>query len=68
MSSPGGRSRAEQRLAVEHEPADGIPHALIVKDEIPNRVGKLVGLPAALESRCPVDIAAAAPSRAPLIA
>src|SRR5918911_1900235 len=44
--------RPDARSAVEHRPADGVPHPLVVEDELANRLRELVALPPALESSC----------------
>jgi hypothetical protein len=40
------------RSAVKHRPADVVPHSLIVKYELANRLRELVTLPLALKSAC----------------
>lgn len=41
----------DARLFFEHRPADFVPQALVVEDEIANRLGELFALPAALAPR-----------------
>ena len=48
---------SEARSAVEHRPADVVPHPLVVEDELANRLRQLVALPAALASPCALALA-----------
>jgi len=42
----------DARSTVKHQPADVVPHQLVVKYELANRRRELVALPLALESAC----------------
>jgi len=48
LTFEGGKGESDS--AVEHRPADGIPHPLVVEDERANRLWELVALPLALAS------------------
>src|SRR5690349_10126173 len=50
LGGAGQRWRPDALSAVEHRPADGIAHPLVVEDERANRFRELVALPATLAS------------------
>src|SRR5919201_5078637 len=50
MRVEGSAGAPDALSAVEHRPADVIPHPLVVEDELANRLRELVALPPALAS------------------